>query len=163
MHDTNASWENGGYEFDHIPGENNMNEEWFGICAKGPTNVMGFYELFPRAAYYTLKEAHELNPYAEGTTLKSIDEHFAGISIGEALLQARGDKAALEGEKTRVLRLSRFTAEFSTYSTGGSLITTPNDPIPGRTAYPSQLGFEHMQSFFVGFEAQPTANFRANV
>jgi hypothetical protein len=72
VHNTNASWENGGYEFDHSPGENNMNEEWFGICAKGPTNAMGYYELFPRAAYYALKEAHKLDPYAEGTTLSSI-------------------------------------------------------------------------------------------
>lgn len=34
-HDSNASWSNGGYLFDYTPGENNMNEEWFGICAKG--------------------------------------------------------------------------------------------------------------------------------
>ena len=27
---------------DFAPGENNMNEEWFGICAKGPTNARGF-------------------------------------------------------------------------------------------------------------------------
>ena len=35
IHDTNASWANGGYVFDYVNGENNMNEEWFGICAKG--------------------------------------------------------------------------------------------------------------------------------
>ena len=163
VHNTNASWENGGYAFDHIPGENNMNEEWFGICAKGPTNVMGHYELFPRAAYYALKEAHELDPYAAGTTVSSIRQHFAGISIGEAYLQARGDRAALEGERNRAIRLSRFTADLSTFHTGGSLITTPENPIPGRTTYPRQLGFEDMQSFFVGFEAQPTTNFRANM
>ncbi|HMP30660.1 MAG TPA: glycoside hydrolase family 2 TIM barrel-domain containing protein, partial [Saprospiraceae bacterium] len=69
VHDTNASWSNGGYAFDFVAGENNMNEEWFGICAKGPTNTMGFYQLYPRASYYALKEVHRLNPYASGTSL----------------------------------------------------------------------------------------------
>ena len=68
MHDNNASWANGGYSLDLAPGENNMNEEWFGICAKGPTDVRGLYTLYPRAAYYALKEAHQLNPYEEGVT-----------------------------------------------------------------------------------------------
>ncbi len=163
VHNTNASWENGGYQFDHIPGETNMNEEWFGICAKGPTDAMGFYQLFPRAAYYALKEAHELNPYAEGTTSATIRQHFDKITIGDAFLKARGDKAALEGERTRTIRLSRFTAEFSTFSTGGSLITTPDDPISGSTTYPDQLGFDDMQSFYVGIETNPAPNFHAEV
>jgi hypothetical protein len=55
VHDDNASWSNGGYQKDYKEGENNMNEEWFGICAKGPTNEKGFYQLYPRAAYYVLK------------------------------------------------------------------------------------------------------------
>jgi len=163
VHDTNASWENGGYRFDHIPGENNMNEEWFGICAKGPTDAKGFYQLFPRAAYYALKEAHKFNPYAPETSLNQIRQHFDGINIADATLQARGDKAALEGERNKAIRLSHFTAHLSTFSTGGSLITTPNDPVPGSRTYPDQLGFDHMQSFYVGLEAQPAANFRANV
>lgn len=163
VHDTNASWENGGYEFDHIPGENNMNEEWFGICAKGPTNAMGHYELFPRAAYYGLKEAHKLNPYREGTTLATIREHFSAINTAELYLMARGDKAALEGERNRSIRLSRFSAGLYTYNTGGSLITTPDDPVPGSSNFPDQLGFDHMQSFYVGFEANPAANMRAQL
>jgi hypothetical protein len=93
VHNMGASWENGGYRFDHIPGENNMNEEWFGICAKGPTNDRGFYPLFPRAAYYALKEAHKLNPYAAGTTPATIREHFDGIDVEEAHLEAKSNKA----------------------------------------------------------------------
>ncbi len=95
VHNTEASWENGGYAFDHIPGVNNMNEEWFGICAKGPTDPMGFYELFPRAAYYALKEAHQINPYAEETTLATIQQHFNEISIEKAYLKARGDRSSV--------------------------------------------------------------------
>lgn len=63
-HDTTASWSNGGYQNDFEKGKNNMNEEWFGICAKGPTDEKGLYELKPRAAYYALKELLKLNPYS---------------------------------------------------------------------------------------------------
>jgi hypothetical protein len=64
VHDNNASWSNGGYTFDHEEGMNNMNEEWFGVCAKGSTDADGTYQLYPRAAYYALQEAHQFNPYA---------------------------------------------------------------------------------------------------
>ncbi len=163
VHDANASWANGGYAFDYVPGENNMNEEWFGICAKGPTDVMGFYPLYPRASYYALKEAHKLNPYAGGTSLLTIQQHFDGIQILEFYLQARGDKASLEGEKLKKISLSRLGAELTTFNTGGSLISTPDEPIPGSRIYPNQLGFDQMQSFYIGVEANPAPNFRANV
>ena len=66
IHDTNASWPNGGYAEDFVEGENNMNEEWWGICAKGPPDARGLYELYPRAAYYALQQAFRLDPYAPG-------------------------------------------------------------------------------------------------
>jgi hypothetical protein len=59
--------------------DNNMNEEWFGICAKGPTNARGLYDLYPRAAYYVLREAHNVNPFAEGA-LEYVDNAFSNIS-----------------------------------------------------------------------------------
>ncbi|MEI6888675.1 MAG: glycoside hydrolase family 2 TIM barrel-domain containing protein [Bacteroidales bacterium] len=58
IHDTHASWVNGGYN-DYEPGKNNMNEEWFGICAKGPTDEKGHYQLYPRLAYYALQKVHK--------------------------------------------------------------------------------------------------------
>lgn len=58
-HDSTASWSNGGYSFDFQKGVNNMNEEWFGICAKGSTNRNGVYTLYPRAAYYALKKLNK--------------------------------------------------------------------------------------------------------
>jgi hypothetical protein len=70
IHDINASWLNGGYLNDYKPGVNNMNEEWFGICAKGKTNEKGVYELFPRKAYYSLKEIHKYNPYSKQSNKK---------------------------------------------------------------------------------------------
>ena len=90
IHDTDASWANGGYSYDFVPGKNNMNEEWFGICAKGKANKKGLYKLKPRAAYYALKEAHKLNPYAKGTTLKSVSDNFSNIKIEDAFLKANG-------------------------------------------------------------------------
>lgn len=101
IHDNNASWGNGGYLSDFAEGENNMNEEWFGVCAKGPTNQRGLYQLYPRAAYYALQEAHLLNPYAEGVTLETIDRHFSNIELIAPVLKARGDQAALVGEVVR--------------------------------------------------------------
>ena len=67
-HDSTASWSNGGYSFDYKKGINNMNEEWFGICAKGAVNKNGVYKLYPRAAYYALKKLHR--NYAQ-TVLKT--------------------------------------------------------------------------------------------
>ncbi|WNH08667.1 hypothetical protein [Thalassobellus suaedae] len=53
-------------------------------------------------------------------------------------------------------------AEFTTYNTGGSLLTTPDSPNPDENVYPNQLGFDHMQSFFIGVEGNPAPNMRAN-
>ena len=163
VHNTIATWANGGYPIDLAPGENNMNEEWFGICAKGPTNARGLYLLYPRAAYYALKEAHKLDPYANGVNLETVQNHFANINLADAVLKARGDKAAFVGEQTSMVRVSGLRAELSTFSTGGDLITTPDDEDPETQLYPNKLGFDHMQSYYVDFEAQPTPSVRANV
>ena len=163
VHDDNASWSNGGYINDFIKGQNNMNEEWFGICAKGPTNARGLYDLYPRAAYYALKEAHRVNPYELGTTNETINKAFNNVNLMDALLKARGDKAALGGNDNEILKISNLRAEFTTFSTGGSLITTPDEADPDASTYPNKLGFDHMQSYFVGVEGNPAPNMKANV
>lgn len=89
VHDTNASWSNGGYPRDlAAEGVNNMNEEWFGICAKDFPDKVGLYELTPRAAFYALQEIHKFNPYAEGQDAESINTHFETISLDEAVKKA---------------------------------------------------------------------------
>ncbi len=162
-HETGASWSNGGYYHDTENGSNNMNEEWFGICAKGPTDVRGLYELYPRASYYTLKEAHDLNPYQDGITLDFVSHYFKNINIMDAVLKARGDKAALDANQGAAIRISNLSAKFTTFNTGGDLITTPDTEDPNANVFPNQLGFDHMQSYFVGVEGRPSANMRANV
>lgn len=160
IHDTDASWSNGGYSQDYVKGENNMNEEWFGICAKGPTDAEGLYQLYPRAAYYALKDIHHLQLFPN-PSLTKLDDEFKSINSTASGLQARGDQAALEGNSSKLIRLSRFTAEFNTYNTGGSLITTPKTADPDKNAYPNKLGFDHMESIYVGVEANPASNMRA--
>ncbi|MGK0377279.1 glycoside hydrolase family 2 TIM barrel-domain containing protein [Patiriisocius sp. Uisw_017] len=163
IHNTRGIWTSGGYTLDTENGSKNMNEEWFGICAKGPTDARGLFDLYPRASYYALKEAHQLNPYGEGVDLDFVQNHFKNINLMDAVLRARGDKAALGGSDTEKLRISRLSANFTTFNTGGSLITTPDTPDPSGNTFPNQLGFDHMQSYFVGIEGNPSSNMRANV
>ena len=163
LHDTNASWSNGGYPFDYVNGENNMNEEWFGICAKGPINAKGNYQLYPRSAYYVLQDVHRFNPYASGATVSTLTTHLSGVQLMDATLKARSDKAALESQKGGKIKFSRLAAEFTTFNTGGNLITTPSNAETNSTATPNQLGFDHMQSYFIGVEGSPASNMTANV
>lgn len=160
-HDADASWSNGGYLNDYKAGENNMNEEWFGICAKGKTNERGTYELYPRAAYYALKEVHQFNPF--NTVARAQISYLDNIQVANAALLARADKAAMQSEDKGKLYLSDLQANFSTYNTGGSLIATPKEDDPTTTGYPTRLGFDHMQSFNIGITAKPAPNITANV
>ncbi len=162
IHDVNASWENGGYLYDYVPGENNMNEEWFGICAKGEPNERGLYKLYPRAAYYALKEAHKFNPYARGTTLETIENYFSNIMIEEAVLRARGDKADLISERLKRAQIG-LRGEISTFYTGGYLITTPENKSSDYMNYPSFQGFDHMESFYLDVDANPADNIHVNL
>ncbi|MDC1104641.1 glycosidase, partial [Polaribacter sp.] len=161
VHDNNASWSNGGYYIDFKEGKNNMNEEWFGICAKGPTNAAGLYTLYPRAAYYSLQEAHRINPFDEGVTSNSLAKHFSNISLMDGVLRARGGKATMGSNEK--ISLSNLRAEFTTFNTGGNLLTTPSIADLENTGYPNRTGFDHMQSYFIGVQAQPSANMRAEV
>ena len=86
IHNTEASWANGGYLNDYAEGINNMNEEWFGVCAKGLSNKSGLYPLYPRAAYYVLGDIHNYNPFEKNST--SPNQYFSEINIEEAIQKA---------------------------------------------------------------------------
>ena len=101
IHDTNASWPNGGYAEDFVEGENNMNEEWWGICAKGLPDDRGLFDIYPRAAYYALRQAFRLDPYAPATDLAAIRAHFAAITPAAAALEARGDRGGAGRRRAR--------------------------------------------------------------
>ncbi len=157
IHDTNASWPNGGYSEDYVEGENNMNEEWWGICAKGPTSQSGFYTLYPRAAYFALRKAYQLDPYAPDTDLEKIRAHFATVRPGPAVQEAQGARGALIAEDQSRVRVSNLRMEFETITTGGKHTSTPE--IMGvEDATPAFRGFDKMQSFYVDVEAKPMEN-----
>lgn len=160
IHDNNASWANGGYQSDFVEGENNMNEEWFGICAKGKTNARGLYQLYPRAAYYALKDVHSLNPFEEGMTAEKIKNHFSNIQLMDAVVRARGDRAALVGEQSETIKISGLRLEMTTFNTGGDKTSTPNDPVAGSLGYPNAKGFDHMESFYFDLAASPSPSVR---
>ncbi len=156
IHDTNASWPNGGYP-DFVEGENNMNEEWWGITAKGRPDQRKMYDVYPRAAYYALQRAFRLDPYAPPTDLAAIKTHFASIQPATAALEARAETASRQTDALQRVRVSGVRLEFETYSTGGTVISTPPAENPQST-YPSFLGFDHQQSFYTDFEVRPADN-----
>ena len=79
----------------------------------------------------------------------------------DAVLRARGDKAARGGNEK--ISLTNMRAEFTTFNTGGSLLTTPDDADPNSLEYPNQTGFDHMQSYYIGVQGKPSANMTAEV
>ena len=79
VQDNAASWANQGYQFDWVPGKNNMNEEWFGIAALGLPNSDGVYEALPRMAYAVLARIFALDPYEDGKA--EIDATFDAIDV----------------------------------------------------------------------------------
>ena len=120
IHDDNASWSNGGYSFDFIKGKNNMNEEWFGICAKGISNNKGLYQLFPRTAYYTLKEVHQFNPYATGNTFTKLNNYFNSIQPNEAI-SATGNSKTATGVNSKKITAKQIlgNSKYQAMSYGG--------------------------------------------
>jgi hypothetical protein len=79
IQDSTASWSNGGYLHDFMEGQNNMNEEWFGICAKGTVNRHGMYPIYPRKAFYLLQEIHRINPYGAWINAQILKDSFSNI------------------------------------------------------------------------------------
>jgi len=105
-HDTVATWSNGGYSVDLEEGKNNMNEEWFGICAKGPTDNKGLYNLYPRAAYYVLQKIHQFNPYKETANTNLLHNYFKDINLTNAIIRGKENAnilANLTKEKNSII------------------------------------------------------------
>jgi hypothetical protein len=152
VHDTNASWPNGGYAEDYAPGQNNMNEEWWGICAKGPPDGKGLYALQPRTAYWALQQAFRLDPYAPGATVDAIGAHFAAIVPEELAFRYQAARAAQSAESIDRVRLTNVRLQLETYSTGG-------DEHWQRTDVPDGgHGFDHMESMYVDAQVRPADN-----
>ena len=94
IQDTNASWANEAYQFDWVPGRNNMNEEWFGIAALGTPNSDGVYTARPRMAYDVMAEIWQIDPYQYKKS--AINQAVAGINMD--YLELKGEVRQLKSE-----------------------------------------------------------------
>lgn len=162
-HDVNASWSNAAYADDYVKGENNMNEEWWGVVAKGMPDSRGLYPLYPRAAFYALQRAYQIDPYTPGVTASAIRSHFAAIEPAESELRARADRAAATGDLGSRFSVSGLRFDLQTYNTGGNKISTPSSRTPSATARPAFTGFDRLESFYADFTAKPVENFSATL
>ena len=92
LHNTTGTWSNSGYELDYRDGLNNMNEEWFGICAQSEIKDNGINKRIPRAAYYLLKDIWKLSLY--NSTEDQIEKTFSGLD--SAMYLANGNEKSVK-------------------------------------------------------------------
>ena len=154
IQDTNASWSNEAYQFDWAQGENNMNEEWFGITALGTRNADGIYTARPRMAYDVLAEIWKMDPY----TYKKEAYNQAINNMNLDLYQLKGEVRQLKAEnkenKQRVTTVSgSFLAEFVVKGEEADI------EIDGENA----LEFEDGQMLFLDIGFRPTDNLQGEM
>ncbi len=158
LHDTTGAWANGGYTEDFVEGENNMNEEWWGIMAKDPGAPGTVIQLHPRATYFVLARGFEVDPYSEGLTAQQISQRWSEIDLRSAAREAAADRAigtsSVWQALQRAVHVSDAVMELQTFTTGGTRL---NDPVRALTR------FDHTESVYLGVEVQPTANIRGKV
>ncbi|NVI99494.1 hypothetical protein HV824_15385 [Myxococcus sp. AM009] len=147
IHDTTASWPNGGYASDFVAGQNNMNEEWFGICALGPEDEAGIARLQPRTAYYVLQAAFRMDPYAPTTNPDTIREHFASIRPTELSRGYESSIALARADDLSAVRVSNLRLMMDSSLSRGSIATVR----------PNQVSADHTESVFFDLALQPTS------
>jgi hypothetical protein len=120
-HDKNASWSNGGYSFDYVQGENNMNEEWFGVVTLERPNEDGVSEARPRMAYYTLQEIFRIDPYRHD--VKTLNTNFERIEMSRLAYESdvRSLKQAQSQNKSFYLAGGNIRSEFITGAKGNEV------------------------------------------
>lgn len=147
IHDTTASWPNGGYP-DFVEGQNNMNEEWFGITAKSRSDEQGHFKVEPRGAYYMLQAAWTLDPYADGVDPAAITAHFDGIDTTRVGAPYDVASSTLRVEELERVQMSRLRMVFSSTVSGGR----------GATRFAGGRTFDHTQSFFPEATVKPSSS-----
>ena len=152
VHDTTASWANDAYPEDLVEGRNNMNEEWFGIAAKGPTRLDGSYEVYPRTAYYVLQAGYRLAPYEPTTDLDTIRKHWGAIRPEDFGSIYRTEQMVQKSRELEMLRLSNVVLDLRAITTGGESLTDPDR---------EQSRIDHLESFYAGVTMRPSADLEA--
>ncbi len=92
LHNDTGTWSNSGYELDYRDGLNNMDEEWFGICAQSKLTDRGINKRIPRASYYLLQDIWKLSLYKSSES--DIDKTFA--SLDTAMYLSRGNEKSIK-------------------------------------------------------------------
>ena len=142
VHDTNASWATGAYVHDFVEGRNNMNEEWWGIAAKGPSDDRGFIPVTPRTSYYVLQRAFRLDPYAEATTAEVIRRSFGQIRLSDYSHRYATGRALDEVKQLRAVRLGDVRMRYESSISSGD----------ERTERGEEERFGHTESFWTDLE-----------
>ncbi|MFT5503803.1 MAG: beta-galactosidase [Gammaproteobacteria bacterium] len=146
IQDTNASWSNGGYEFDHVEGRNNMNEEWFGIVRLGKRNGDGVFVAEPRMAYHVLADIWSLDPYQ--LTRAEINQSIDSIDMSFHELQ--GDVLALKSYRAEQDSIRLVGGAFS-----GEIVLGASEKIQG-DEYFEEFEFSNGERLDLDFEFEAT-------
>lgn len=147
VHDPTASWPNAAYAEDFVEGRNNMNEEWFGITAKGQPDDEGHFVVVPRPAFTTLQQVWRLDPYDANLEDVAIKDHLRAIDPGAGLLDYR---AYMASEDIRELKRA-YIRGFRLDLTG---IASEDSTRVG--VGKQRLDYDHGESLTVDFGARPT-------
>lgn len=152
IQNNHASWSNGGYSFDFVEGQNNMNEEWFGICGLGGPNDDRVYEAQPRMAYYVLSEIWSMDPYK--VSKKEMNSKIDNIDMN--VLNLLGNLTLLQTEKKKndAIRLSGGSLRGDMVFNGKSEEVENN----GKNG----LNFSNGEMLFLDFEFQPFSRLEGN-
>ena len=148
-----ASWPNRAYIDDYVEGGNNMNEEWFGITAKGNQDDEGNFEILPRAAYYLIRDAWSLNPYAPGSNQQTVRDWYSRFSVNDYTSQYTADKALAAVQESNKATLDDLRMELSTFATGGTALQPEG----------SRPVIDHMESFYLDFGVRPSEKIEADL
>jgi len=156
-HDTHASWANGGYTYDFVEGQNNMNEEWWGIMRLGPMNAQGVYVAEPRAAYYVLGDIWRMDPYKQKTAAFNTDIQ----SIDMELHIMKSDVKMLKSENEERKKFEMTGGSFSMQFVGNAFSSETEED--GRYGVNNSNG----QWAFLDYEFNPndkiTGQFSINI
>ena len=150
IQDTPASWGNGGYAFDFVEGQNNMNEEWFGITRIGQLDDDGYWISEPRMAVDVLTQIWALDPYEQDGA--EVNDQINDINLDYYSLLSEVRALRSEQQKSDRFRLSGGSVK-AEYFVQGKDNDIDEDGEDG-------LRFQDGQMAFLDFEFQPTSKIK---
>jgi beta-galactosidase len=152
IQDRTASWENGAYKFDHVPGQNNMNEEWFGITRIGALDSDGVYVSEPRMAYDVLASIWALDPYRQSSSTLDTQIRDMNLDYYELKSEVRALRNAQQASQKFRMAGGSIKAEMLVQGRDYDI------DVDGENG----LEFQDGQMLFLDFEFQPTSRIKGD-